>query len=393
MNGRATSSRTQLLLAGALIGILLLFAVTQRAPSESRAFDITSAAPDGLLALRLWLDEMGYETQETAGATFTLSPETALLIIPPTNVAYTEAEAEQLHAWVAAGASVLIVGPHPRDEQLAKLFGVHPGEATPFLFKAQERQPLQPTIGEIDLSGAFAALDLSAAPAAVPFLVNGNGQITAAVQQYGAGTVWHVSNHHSFVNEQLRDPAQATLLLAMLRTIPAGGTIRFDTYHLWGATAGTPVAVRSLQEWLYYTTWGWALLFVLGISALVLVLQGHRLGPPLPAQAEVRRREAAEYVIAMANLARRARHRHVVADHHSRRLKRALGHRAQVDARLTNAEFVERLAAREVEMATTDPRAREVQVVLQQLAQADNDHELVTAVAEVDRLLTQRSHP
>lgn len=387
MNLSPANSRAQLLLTMALLGLLLLFALTQSAPTEERAFDLTSPAPDGLLALRLWLKAMGYQSGEISGTTFVLPPTTALLFIPPTHFPYEPEEAAQLADWVANGGTAVIIGPQARDDELFTTFGVRPGEATPLLFTVHAQQPLLPTVDAMELSGAFAALDLSDAPAAVPFLVNGDKQVTAALQRHGDGTVWHLTLHHSFVNEQLHDPAQATLLLAILRTVAPGSAVGFDTYHLWGAASSEAVAARSVQEWLYGTTWGWGLLFVLAVSALVLFLQGWRLGPPLPAQAEVRRREAAEYVIAMANLARRARHRTVVAEHLKRRLKRSLGHRVQIDATLNDADFVQQFDARAADLSIPDqPQARDVQALLHRLDQAKSDQQLIEAVEAIDKL-------
>lgn len=400
------SNRSQIVISGVLLGLLILFAVTQDSPEETRAFDLTSPAPNGLLALRLWFTEMGYTVEESAGDEYLLPASTTLFFIPPTNYRYTKQEASVLAEWIADGGTAIIIGPHPGDKHLIEPFGVQPGESTPLFFTARQQQPLLPPVEEIELTGAYASLDLSNAPAAIPLLASGDGQITAAMQRYGEGTIWHFSAHHSFANEQLRDPEQAMLALAALRMIDSGSTdggstdggstnsgsinggstIRFDTFHLWGAAGNELFSVRTLQEWLYYTGWGQALLFVIVVTALVLLLQGRRLGPPLPVQTETRKREAAEYVVAMANLARRARHRHMTADHHKRRLKRALGHRTQVDATLDDADFIQQLAANDVAQ-TTDGHssATETEDILQSLTTATTDRALIEAIDRVDR--------
>jgi hypothetical protein len=151
--------------------------------------------------------------------------------------------------------------------------------------------------------------------------------------------------------------------------------------------------VQTLQEWLYYTPWGWALLFGLVVTAVVLLLQGRRLGPPLPAQAAVRRREAAEYVVAMANLSRRARHRDVIAQHHKRRLKRLVSRRTHIDAGLNDNDFVQQLAARTPHSPTTgtEATAAQVRAALQGLDQATDERTLIEAVAAVDTLVKRKA--
>ncbi len=389
-----TSSRIQLFFGLLLLVLLLLFAVLQSATSTAtRAYDPTSAAPDGLLALHLWLTDMGYTVEETMGNTFQLPATTALLFILPNTHLYTKEEATTLQRWVAAGGTAVIVGPESRDEELHAAFGVQLGAVTPLISTVTPQQPFLPAVTAIELTGELPALDLRAAPAAVPVLANAEGQVTAAVQRQGAGTVWHLSRHHSLTNAQLRDPAQAALSLAFLRQVHPGGTIRLDTYHLWGPATVAALPVQTLQEWLYYTPWGWALLFGLVVTAIVLLLQGRRLGPPLPAQAAVRRREAAEYVMAMANLARRARHHGVIAQHHKRRLKRLVSHRAHIDAGLNDNDFVQQLAARTAHPPTagTEATAAQVRTALQSLDQATDDWALVEAVAAVDTLVKRKT--
>jgi hypothetical protein len=377
----------------ALLALLLLFTVLQNATTTAtRAYDPTSAAPDGLLALHLWLTDLGYTVEETMGNTFQLPAITELLFILPNAYLYTKEDAAAVEQWVIAGGTAVIVGPQPRDEELHAAFGVQLGTVTPLFFTVTPQQPLLSAVTAMELTGELPALDLHAAPAAVPVLANAEGQVTAAVQRQGAGTVWHLSRHHSLTNAHLRDPAQAALSLAFLRQVRPGGTIRLDTYHLWGPTTAAAMPVQTLQEWLYYTPWGWALLFGLVVTAVVLLLQGRRLGPPLPAQATVRRREAAEYVMAMANLARRARHRDVIAQHHKRRLKRLVSHRAHIDAGLNDDDFVQQLAARAPHSpaAGTDATVAQVRAALQGLDQATDERALVEAVAAVDTLVKRK---
>ena len=77
---------------------------------------------------------------------------------------------------------------------------------------------------------------------------------------------------------------------------------------------------------------------------MFLVLHGRRLGPPVVTKAERRKREAAEYVEAMAALSRRARLGKDVARYQQQRLKRGLARRRPLDPNLPDREFLDRLA-------------------------------------------------
>jgi hypothetical protein len=75
-------------------------------------------------------------------------------------------------------------------------------------------------------------------------------------------------------------------------------------------------------------------------TLLFLLLQGRRLGPPLPGPTATRLREAGEYVTALAGLQRRIRQPRVVADHHRHRLKNAVGRLAHAPADLPDGEWL-----------------------------------------------------
>ena len=143
-----------------------------------------------------------------------------------------------------------------------------------------------------------------------------------------------------------------------------------------------------MQDWLYRTAPGRALLFALVVAALFWLTQGRRLGPALTPQAEMRRREAAEFVRALASLKRRAHVRSEVAAHHSQRFRvalvrsRALLHSA--DAHEDDAAFMHRLRA---ESGWPAADLDQTELILHALRHAPNEEALVKAVAEADALL------
>ncbi len=369
----------------------LVVVTAARVAPDELPFDLQSTRPSGLRALILWLEGLGYRVEETGGLRFVLPQEADLIFLYPNRLSYDEAEAAALLGWVEAGNTLVMVGPHVEDGALERAFGVLSHRSDGFVALERQRQPLLPEGQESYFGDWFApsnALDLTDAPAAVAVLEATGGAPVAAVQQIGDGVVWHLTTGNGLTNSGLRNGQQGDLLPAILRTVPDDGLVVFDTYHLFGLSR-IGEQITTLQDWLYRTPTGWATLFSAVVLVVFLFLQGRRLGPPLPAVHERRRREMAEYVRAMAGLARRAHLSAAVADHHRRRLKRGLARRRGLDAELADDLFVAQLAetTAPVDVATLET----VRTTLIGLADRPNEEALVDLVTTVDRLLGRHS--
>ena len=378
-------AREVMLTLGLFAVLLAAVAAVGATTRSERRYDLGSGGPQGLLALRLWLAELGYRVETNAGARFTLPAEAKLLFVYPNAQPYSAAEAAELSRWVERGGTLALIGPDGGDRQLIDAFGVRPllaPLANPALPLRQAQPWLPAAPAELGRLGLDAPLDLSGAPGAVAVVAAEGGLATLAVQRRGAGLVWHLSRHHDLVNAGLRDGDQGHIALALLREVPAGALVVFDAYHLTGPVerqAGT------LQDWLYGTPAGWATLFCLVVLFVYLLLQGVRLGPPLPAPAATRRRAAAEYVTAMAGLQRRARLGRAVAAHHKRRLKLGLGRPLQLNPDLDDAVFVERL--RQADDRLDERQLAAIRRLLADLDGQPDEARLVRLAAAVDRVL------
>jgi hypothetical protein len=386
--GRATG-RIQLFLALGLLVVLVAFILLQGEEQAPTPFDPASTAPSGLRALWLWLEAMGYTVERNDGATFAIPPESALLFVYPNQQIYSEEEAEQVRQWVNDGGTLVLVNHTLAENALRSRFPVENGATITALFTdVDQQQPLFPDLAEpIALTDNVPILDLSNAPTAISVLATSEGQTTLALQSLGDGVIWHLSLYHSLVNEQLRDPNQATIVPALLRHVPPGGRIVFDTYHLFGPDATATLEIRSLQDWLYGTALGWATLFVAVVTLLFLALQGLRLGPPLPTREELRRREAAEFVTAMANLLRRGQQRAFVAAHHKRRLKRALGRALNVSPDLADESFLQHI--QQVDDRLSAEEKQQLATIFQTLTGTTDEQMLIKTVSKVDPLLAR----
>ncbi|MSP12746.1 MAG: DUF4350 domain-containing protein [Chloroflexi bacterium] len=387
--GRTGSNRqTEVIVTLGLFVILVVMVVALgRSGQPAREYDLKSAAPNGLLGLRLWLQEMGFRVSTNEGKSFKLPDSTDLLFIYPNTTPYTALEAQAVADWVEKGHTLVIVGPDTGDKVLVDTFGVSSESSvfSSFSNTLHQQQPLLPaagvTMGGIDFEPR---LNLHKAPAAVVVVATDEGFVTIAVQRRGEGTIWYLSPRHGLANAALKEVQESAIVPALLRTVPAKGQILFDTYHLYGPQ-GAENGPATLQEWLYATPVGWALLFCAAIFGAFLLLQGLRLGPSLPITSPVRRREAAEYVEAMATLQRRAHKRQSVARYHKRRLKAGLGKALNLGADAADTTLLEALQRSDQRF---DPAM--LQIIRQLLVVLGGDpgeSALVQAVAKVDDIL------
>ncbi len=377
-----------------LLIVFVLFAIFaisiilfERTQSVDPPYDPDSRDAGGLLLWRGWLQEMGYTVQTTGGSGFALPDEAALAFVYPGVEPFTEAEATSLLNWTEDGGTLVLIG--VQDAQLAERFGFEMNQPELFIATgmAAQAQPLLPQ-ASASWGGPGPVALPQAAPVAVPVLTLNDGEVAAWVQQQGAGVVWILAERYAFTNADLLDDEQPYLMLALLRGLPDDAVVVLDTYHLFGPSLPADDRILSVQDWLYGTTTGWATLFLVLLMVLFLFLSGRRLGPPLMIPGQGRRREAAEYVVAMAGLQRRARVQDSVARHHLRRLRLQLGRPYRIPADLGNAEFLQRLRA--VDPHLNDEQITRIGRVLDELSTLPTEDKLVDLVAEADAILAGR---
>ncbi|MBI1297165.1 DUF4350 domain-containing protein [bacterium] len=372
-----------LLFAIFVTGIILF----SRNESSEPAYDPDSRGAQGLLLWRVWLTEMGFRVETTGRARFDLPTEATLLFVYPGVEDFTSADADRVLDWVEAGGTLVLVG--MEDSRLQERFNYKMAEvdffrATGF---AQQAQPLIPE-GPGFWSGPGPVALPQAGNSAVPVLTLSDALPAVTVQKQGEGIVWILPSRYAFTNADLLEDEQPYLLIATLRGLPSDAVVVLDTYHLFGPSLLSSDRVLTVQEWLYTTPTGWATLFVMGLLVIFLVLGGRRLGPPLVVLTQGRRREAAEYVVAMAGLQRRANVSDAVARHHRRRLRQALGRRHRIPADLDDATFLARL--RTADDRVGDEEAARIRRVLTELSALPNNDKLVDLVAEADEILSER---
>lgn len=362
--------------------LLLALGLLVQQPAAYPVYDPAGNGPDGLLLLAEWLGEMGYAVDTTGTDNFALDRADLLFVYPGLG-RFSRAEGDRLVKWVEEGGTLVLVD--TRDAELLDVFdfSLTGGRSTERL---AQLQPLLPEASPSITGTNFARrLRLPDDSRFVALLAEDATQArtAAAVLGQGLGWVWVLSEDFTLTNQRLTESrSSAQVVPALLRDVPDGGRIRFDTYHLQEPSVAEPGQIDSLQEWAYTTPTGWAALFLFGLGLLFLLLQGRRLGPPIQTVTQGRRREAAEFVVAMAGLQRRAGVRESVARHHIQRLKERLGRPWQVPADLPDSLFLARLAEANPEM--DEERTASLRSLLAALSAAPDEARLVALVQKAE---------
>ncbi len=329
-----------------ILVLLLLVAVTvsaalQQSKSVTIPYLSTSSKPNGTLALRMWVAELGYEAGETPQEVFEL-PQTVktILVIQPI-VSISNNEWKMIDNWVEKGGVLVIAGDNQQTFSAAGHFD--------FSLKYLQKQAAELTLAapilkspsmtakppvKADYVFATSRTDFT------PLLSADDGQPVIVMIEQGKGKVILSTTPDIFSNLALKDDVTASLVLNILALSGTKGLTWFDEWHHGFQSGG----IVGPGQWLQHTPGGHALLFSAGVIFMALLLQGRAFGRPIPLLHEVRRRGPLEHVTAIANLNRKAGHRNAVLKQFHQRVKRHLGQRYRIDPSLADAEYVKLLS-------------------------------------------------
>jgi hypothetical protein len=340
----ARPSRDTVLAVGLLLLLLAVTVLAAIAESRDEASlpDLASFSngPTGARALRLWLEEEGYETSDESGAVFAVPAAAALaLILEPQVPGITADEWEVLDAWVAGGGTLAILGEGFGAAFAFDHYGVEisytPPQGDPLL--------VAPFLGSPPFSPTDtrprATLQTERA-GVVTLLAAGDDPLLLAFAE-GDGLVILGTVTYPLTNAGLKEGDNSRLALNLATLAGPGGAIWFDEWH-HGIRGDA--ALAGPDQWLRQTPAGRALLYSAAVLFLGLLLAGRRFGPPVPLARPGRRRAPLEHIIAVANLSRRAGHRRAVLDQYHTELKRSLGRRYRLNPTLPDDEYVAELA-------------------------------------------------
>lgn len=329
------------------LGILLLLvvatalaAVQAQTGPEYPALSSLSSAPDGALALKLWVKELRYNVDEQVLANFA-PPENVSILFMLEPLFPTESEMQSIDDWVESGGTLIAIG-----EQYGMYSMI---DHYKFFFSYLPDNSGIPASGTL-LMDSPSALDLKNARVNIALDSERDDYVVLLAYQahpvlvsfeQGNGRVILGTIPESFTNAGLKQAGNPELVLNILALAHNKGRIWFDEWH-HGLQSGEQVLGPA--EFLRSTPVGRSLLFVTFVVLIVFFLQGRGFGRPVPLPQEIKRRGALEHITGIANLSRRAAHRPAVMMHYHQQLKRKLGHRYRLDPSMDDKEYVDALS-------------------------------------------------
>ncbi len=363
---------TQYLILG-LIGIVAVayfLALVNPSGPGAGPLSARSADRDGVLALRLWLEESHYVVR-----TFTddvrLNDLRLLFVLNPP-VPYTETDIQDVWDWVNHGGHLIVAGNPFRLSDLLSKFGVSLGGFFADNSPTSLTVPLleSPAIQNIFLQGYY---EIAAAPDdAVVHVADGTHAVIVSFRQ-GSGSVWVSGSSYPFTNMGLQEGDNAGLILNMLVGLPQGAAIGFDE----ALRLDTP---PTLLNWLLSSSPGLGIILSMGLTMIYLVMRGRRFGRPIPLPEDRLLREPVEYIQAMANLYRRSGQRSVILSHYRNQLKRHLCERYGLRMNTDDNDLIHIVADR-----NPDVDEAELSSLFQRLsAKRFSEQELVSTALAVD---------
>lgn len=329
------------------IGILLLlvlvtvFAAMQtQAEQQNPPLSSLSSAPDGALALKLWLQELGYDVDEQILTNF-LPPEgvSTLLILEPQFP--NEVELQSLDDWVDAGGTVIAIGGQYGMYSLIDHYEFDFKYLPDQSYTAALPTPLFASPPSLALTNVKPRVALQSEREDVTALVTYQGDPILVSFEQGEGRVILGTIPDSFSNAGLKQSGNPELVLNILALASSQGAVWFDEWHHGLRNTSQ---ILGPGEFLRQTPIGHAILFGALVIFLTLLIQGRGFGRPVPLPQEIKRRGAMEHITGMANLSRRAAHRSAVLLHYHQQIKRKLGQRYRLNPSLDDKEYVDMLS-------------------------------------------------
>jgi len=308
-------------------------------PQPALASD--SSARDGAHALWLWLQALGLDVSDEVSFVFAIPPGTGQVLLLEPLTPISRSEWEQIDEWVEGGGTLLLAGRDVAAQMAVSHYGFDLSLAGVELPPPELQAPLMaspPLTAPPDLR-TVGYFDSHRRDFVTHLAADGKPVLVSFVQ--GEGLVVLSATSFPFSNGGLREEGNPELVLNLVQSSLREGSIWFDEWH--HGKRSSEEGLAGPGDWLRSTPFGRSLLYAAGAAFLAVVLHGRPFGRPISARKSSERRGPLEYVLAMANLSRRAGHRGATLRHYYRRLKRALGLRYRLNVALPDAEFVGQL--------------------------------------------------
>lgn len=335
-------TRDNKLVIGILLALIVvtIIATLQKGQGTAIPYLSTSSAPDGTLALKLWLDELGYQDNTSSQTVFEPEQNINTIFILQPIAPISESEWKLIDKWVDNGGLLVLAGDTFEARAAVDHFDfsmVYTGDqineavvSSPLLNSPviTSKIPSQVTLGFRTTRSDFVSL------------LSANGFPLMVSFEQGKGRVILSSTPYPFSNQALKNDSNASLILNLIAFHSQKGGVWFDEWHHGFQSEN----IAGPSQWLQHTSAGHAVLFIVGVIFLALLLQGRGFGRPIPLAHEIHRRGPLEHVTAIANLNRKAGHANAVLKQYHHHVKRHLGHRYRIDPSMDDTEYVNTLA-------------------------------------------------
>jgi len=336
---RSRDSKLGIGLVLLLVVITALAATQEQAQQEYPVLSTLSSAPNGALALKLWVQELNYDVEQQTPASFA-PPENTSILFMLEPLFPTEGEMDAVDTWVEKGGTLIAIGEaygmYSLIDHYEFFFDYLPANPEVPVPDA----PLLTSPAASEFTNATVRLALASARDDYVTLITYDGKPVLVSFEQGNGRVILGTLAQSFTNAGLKQSGNPELVLNILALARKKGTIWFDEWHHGEQGA----QVLGPGEFLRSTPVGRSLLFVTFAVFIVLFMQGRGFGRPVPLPQEIKRRGALEHVTGIANLSRRAAHRSAVMLHYHDQIKRKLGQRYRLDPGMDDEQYMHTLA-------------------------------------------------
>ncbi len=340
-------------LAIGLVALLIVVTVgaallTAREAEQPPPLGSLSSAPDGALALRLWVEQLGYAISDSSLNRYAIPAIVKLaFVLEPTQL-ITKDEWAELDEWVDEGGTLIVAGNQLYASVAASHYEFTLDYTRTLTLTAQTPLLAAPVL-TTPLSVQTRAYFITGRTDFVTLVAIDSGPVIVTFLQ-GQGRVILSATPQPFSNAGLKEAGNGEVVLNLIGlTGKVAWRVRwawFDEWHhgLRPEQIGESTAERGPWAWLTQQPAGQALFYIAVVLFFALILRGRPFGRPVPLPNELQRRAPLEYITAIANLNRRAGLRATVLGQYHHRLKRELGQRYRLDPTLPDDEYVHALA-------------------------------------------------
>jgi hypothetical protein len=283
-------TRDQLLAVGLLLLLIVItFVAGFLAPDMRQVppYASFSNAPEGMHALMLWLEALGYSTNSEAGSAFAVPDNTAvMLMLEPTEMV-SDGQWRRIDEWINGGGTLIMAGD---SFYLASMLSI-----TSSRYGTSVQASSNPAITLVGYPLVVSCccartFYLNRIVTFMVHLASGRQPVLVSFRQ-SAGRVVISTAPFLFSNLGLKQAGNPPLALNLINIGRRSGAIWFDEWH-HGVRGGQEIS--GLAQWLVRSATGRALLFIAIVAFGALVLRG-AFGQPLRRR-PTSRGGSAEYV-------------------------------------------------------------------------------------------------